>query len=268
MNGLSLYWRYAMASLREQMSYPGSFLIEMASQFTSTLVGFLTIWALFNRFGQVHGWAFAEVGLFYGVINVIYAFADMICFGFTRFGREFIKTGDFDRVLLRPRASPLQILGYDLRLQSLGRLAQAVLVLGVSVSALDVQWGLGNVAQVVFAVVGGVALYVGLMVFQATICFWTVEGLDVVNIVTYGGMEAAQYPLDIYAGWFRKVLTFVVPVACISYYPLTVALGRWNGEDTWMIWLAAASPLAGFVFFAAALRFWEFGVGRYTSAGG
>ena len=221
-----------------------------------------------HRFGQVHGWTFAEVGLFYGVINVTFAFADMMSHGFERFGREFIKTGDFDRVLLRPRAAPLQLLGHELRLQPLGRLAQGALVLGVSAHSLDVQWGWWNVSLVAFAMVGGVALYVGLMVLQATLSFWTVESVELVNILTYGGAEAAQYPLDIYAGWFRKLLTFVVPVACISYYPLTVALGRWGGDSAAPEWLAALSPLAGFVFLALSLRVWTFGVSRYTSAGG
>jgi ABC-2 type transport system permease protein len=257
-----------MASLRAQMSYPGSFLLEMASQFASTFIGFIGIWALFHRFGQVHGWKLYEVGVFYGVINVTFAVADMMSHGFERFGREFIRTGDFDRVLLRPRAAALQILGHELQLQPLGRLAQGALVLAISVHSLDVAWGAGNVSLIAFAMAGGVALYVGLMALQATLAFWTVESLELVNIVTYGGAEAAQYPLDIYAGWFRKLLTFVVPVACVSYYPLTVALGRWSGESAAAQWLATLSPLAGFAFLALSLRAWRMGVRRYASAGG
>jgi ABC-2 type transport system permease protein len=268
MNALAVYRRYAEISLRAQMSYPASFLLLVASQFANTILGAFGIWALFHRFGQVYGWRLAEVALFYGVINICFALADIIGRGFDVFGSEFIKTGDFDRLLLRPRALTLQLIGYEFRLQPSGRLLQGVVILGVAVHSLDVQWGWQNISVVGFALIGGVALYCGLLILQATLCFWTVEGLEIMNILTYGGVEAAQYPLDIYAGWFRKFLTFVVPVACVSYYPLTVALGRWSADDGDLIWLAALSPAAGFAFLGVALLAWRQGVGRYTSAGG
>lgn len=268
MNALSLYRRYVEISLRAQMSYPSSFLLLVASQFANTILGAFGIWALFHRFGQINGWRFAEVALFYGVINICFALADLVSCGFELFGGEFIKTGDFDRLLLRPRALTLQLIGYELRLAASGRLLQGIVILGVAVHFLDVQWGWQNVLIIGFAIIGGVALYCGLLIMQATLCFWTVEGLEIVNILTYGGVEAAQYPLDIYAGWFRRFLTFVVPLACVSYYPLTVALGRWDVDDKAAMWLAAFSPTAGFAFLGVALLMWRQGVKRYTSAGG
>ena len=36
---------------------------------------------------------------------------------------------------------------------------------------------------------------------QATLAFWTVDSLEVAKTLTYGGVEAGQYPLDIYARW-------------------------------------------------------------------
>ena len=51
-----------------------------------------------------------------------------------------------------------------------------------------------------FAACGGVALFSGLLVLQATLAFWTVESLEVANVLTYGGEAAAQYPMNVYAG--------------------------------------------------------------------
>jgi hypothetical protein len=39
------------------------------------------------------------------------------------------------------------------------------------------------------------------------------------NAPSYGGIEAAQYPLDIYTAWFRKFLIFIVPIGCVVYFP-------------------------------------------------
>ncbi|MDR3475974.1 MAG: ABC-2 family transporter protein, partial [Devosia sp.] len=124
----------------------------------------------------------------------------------------------------------------------------------------------GDAALLAWAVAGGVAMFYGLLILQATLSFWTVESLEVVNIVTYGGVEAGQYPLDIYARWFRDLLMFVVPIGCVGYLPLTAILGRPNVFGA-PAWAAAASPLVGWTFLAAALVIWGAGVRRYTSTG-
>ena len=61
---------------------------------------------------------------------------------------------------------------------------------------------------------------------QATLAFWTVESLEAVNIFTYGGEAAAEYPMNVYAAWFRNFLIFVVPVGCVIYLPMLAAMGR------------------------------------------
>src|SRR5215472_2378093 len=101
---------------------------------------------------------------------------------------------------------------------------------------------------------------------QATLSFWTVESLEVANTLTYGGVEASQYPIDIYARWFRDFLIFVVPLACVGYFPVVRMLGRNNAVGV-PTWLCATSPLMGFIFLAVAMRLWRFGVRHYTSTG-
>ncbi len=69
-------------------------------------------------------------------------------------------------------------------------------------------------------------MFSGLFVMQATLAFWTVESLEAVNIFTYGGEAVAEYPMNVYAGWFRNFMTFVVPVGCVTYLPMLAAMGR------------------------------------------
>ena len=65
----------------------------------------------------------------------------------------------------------------------------------------------------------------GILILQATLAFWTIESLEIANTLTYGGVEAAQYPLDIYSRWFRDFLIFVVPIGCVGYFPIVRILG-------------------------------------------
>src|SRR6185295_14694023 len=137
---LGLYTRYATASIKGQMQYPASFVMLTIGQFLSTIVEFIGIAALFGRFHNLGDWTLAQVALFYGTVNISFALADMISRGFDVFGPMFVKTGEFDRLLLRPRATALQLLGYELRLTRLGRFLQGALVLGTAVVLLDPAW--------------------------------------------------------------------------------------------------------------------------------
>lgn len=266
MNAFRLYGRYVRVSLRGQMQYPASFLLTSLGAFVATGVDFVAIWALFARFRQVAGWGFGEVALFYAVIGTSFALADGLTRGFDVFGEQFVKTGDFDRVLVRPRSTVLQLLGYELRATRLGRLAQAVVVWVIATHLTAIAWTWHVWATLLFAVAGGVALFSGVLILQATLAFWTVESLEIANTLTYGGVEAAQYPLDIYARWFREFLTFVVPLGCVSYFPVAAVLGR--ADRTGMAAdLLRLTPAFGFVFLGVTLWAWRFGVRHYTSTG-
>jgi ABC-2 type transport system permease protein len=248
------------------MQYPASFVLTSLGAFLATGVDFIGLSALFARFKQVAGWHFGEVALFYGVIGVSFALADALTRGFDVFGEQFVKTGDFDRVLVRPRSTVLQLLGYEFRATRIGRLAQAAVVWVIAGRLTNIAWTWDVWATLCFAVAGGVALFAGILVLQATLAFWTTESLEIANTLTYGGVEAAQYPLDLYARWFRSFLTFVVPLACVSYFPVAAVLGHADrtGLSPALLHL---TPMLGFVFLGVALWIWRFGVRHYTSTG-
>jgi ABC-2 type transport system permease protein len=265
MDGFYLYRRYIGASIRGQMQYPGSFLMISIGEFIVTLTEFIGVWVLFHRFGQIRGWTFAEIAMFYGTVSVSFAIADAISRGFDVFGPQFVKTGNFDRLLVRPRAVTLQLLGYELRLNRIGRLMQGVLVLAIAMHLLGIHWDARNLALFAAAVAGGIALFVGILILQATLSFWTIESLEIANTLTYGGVEASQYPLDIYSRWFRDFLIFVVPIGCVTYVPILRLLG--HRELPAPGWLLDAAPLCGIIFLLMSLCVWRLGVRHYTSTG-
>jgi len=266
MNGFALYGRYVLASIRMQLAYPASFAMLSLGSFLVTIVEFVGVWALFRRFGQVGGWRLGEVALFYGLVSVIFAFADAVSRGFDVFGSTFVKTGAFDRLLLRPRSPALQLLGYELRMTRIGRLTQGVLVFWLGLAMTHLHWSPWAAPILLFAVMGGVALFSGLFVMQATLSFWTVESLEVANVLTYGGEAAAEFPLNVYASWFRDILVFAVPIGCVTYLPMLAAIGRADPLGS-PAWIGPLAPAAGFLFLGLALFTWRFGIRRYASSG-
>jgi len=266
MGSLALYFRLIGASVRSQMQYRVSFLMLSLAAFMHTSVELAAVWALFARFRTLRGWRLPEVALFFGIITIALAVGDAFARCFDILPR-LIRSGEFDRMLIRPRSVALQLVGHELTLFRVGRASVGLAVLLWAAAALGVHWTAARVALLVTAILGGVCLFSGLWVLQATLSFWTTEGLEIMNAFTYGGCETAQYPLAIYRPWFRKFFTFVVPLACVSYFPGLAILGRHDtalGSPDWFGWV---SPAIGLVFLLAALRVWRFGIRHYTSTG-
>ena len=265
MNDLRLLLRYLGISVRSQLAYRASFLMLSAGYLLITVLEFLSVWVLFSRFGSIDGWSLPEISLFYGIVNIAFALGESAARGFDIFS-AMIKAGDFDRLLLRPRSTALQVAGQELTLRRVGRLLQGSCVLVWAASALGIHWSLSQYLLLGVTILGGTCLFYGLMIIQGTVCFWTTEPLEFMNAFTHGGVFAAQYPFSIYQDWFRRFFTFGIPLSCVSYYPTLALLDRADplGSPAALHWLA---PLVGVLFLGACLQLWHFGVRHYRSTG-
>ncbi len=265
LNALSLYLRYAGVSVRGQMQYRASFFMMAFGNLLLTGIDFLAIWALIDRFGSIRGWRLQEVALLYGMVNVAFALSEAFARGFDVFP-NMVRSGDFDRILLRPRSAALQVVGQELQVFRIGRFSQGLAVLLWGAWSLHVVWTVPKVLLCTASILGGACLFSGLFVLQATLAFWTTSTLEIINTVTYGGVETAQYPLSVYRPWFRQFFTYVVPLACINYLPAHAILERPDPLGS-PVWLHYGAPAFGFLFLLVTLQIWEFGVRHYRSTG-
>jgi ABC-2 type transport system permease protein len=260
MGAFRLYLRYLSLSLRSQLEYRGSVLMLALGTCALSAIEFFGLWALFARFGSLRGWTLPEVMLIYGIIEVTFAIGDSFCRGIDAFP-GFVRRGEFDRMLVRPRSTIIQLLGQEVAVRRIGRAAQGLVILIWASVALHVAWTPAKLLLLLAAIAGGLCLFCGLMIAFAAIAVWTVESLEITNTLSDGSV--AQYPLDIYRRWFRRFFTFVVPLACVNYLPALAIMGR-GGAPVWLQWL---SPLGGVLFLFVSLRIWRFGLRHYMSTG-
>jgi ABC-2 type transport system permease protein len=265
MGPVRLYFRYVGFSIRSQMQYRASSLLHFFGQLAITGIEFLAMWALFDRFGQVKGFTLPEVAMLYGMANVSMALAEAIVRGFDTF-ENMVKTGEFDRVLLRPRSTALQILALELQLTRFGRMLQGLVVLVWAAASMDVAWTAPKIALLTASVLSGACIFGGLFILRGAASFWTIESLEIFATVTYGGVETAQYPIVIYAKPLRRFFTYIIPLACMNYFPSLAITGAADplGSPPWLPWVC---PLVGFVFLILSLQVWEIGVRHYRSTG-
>lgn len=260
---MKLYSKYIGMLLKAQMEYRSSFLLLSVGQFFVPFFVFAGMYFLFEQFGQIRGWTFYETALCFAVIHMAFAVSECFARGFDSFS-SMVVSGEFDRILLRPRTTVLQVLGSRFEFSRVGRLAQSLAVLGWAVWKLPVDWTPFKSAVLVLMVASGICIFTGIFILAATLSFWTIQGLEIANIFTDGGKELAQYPINIYQKWAARFFTFIIPFGCSNYLPLLYILDR-TGESSALIY--ALAPLGGMVFLLPCLLVWRIGVRHYRSTG-
>lgn len=262
MNGIVMYFHYIMASVKSQWQYKLNFALVSVGTFIWNGLDALALWVLFDRFGVIPGLKLPEALLLYGLVNTTFAFADSFWRGFDIFSR-FIRDGQLDRMLLRPRSLFVQLLGYEFRINRAGRLAQGLLVMVFAMAWTGIVWTLPNILMLLWTMFNGLLLFGGMFIIQAAI-FFSIESTEVANAVSYGGVYVAGYPMEIYGTWFRRFFTYAVPLASVAYFPVCFILGK--GSLTPLV--AFAIPLAGMAFCALSiLLFYKIGLPSYKSTG-
>jgi ABC-2 type transport system permease protein len=260
-----LYRRLIGARLRAQMQYRASFLLMTLVSFVVTGSDLLAILILFNYFGELAGWRAGEVALLYGLAMVAFGLSEMVAAGFDLFPQA-IRQGEFDRVLLRPVGIFVQVLAADFQLRRLGRIAQGSLALALAMAWTSIAWTPLKVLYLLVVLISGFVMFSALLVLGAVLCFWTIQSIEIINTVTYGGTEMASYPLPIYHELLQRFFTFVVPLAFVSYFPALYLLDRPELQRL-PGWLPAMTPVAAAMLALMAWLAWQVGVRHYQSTG-
>lgn len=257
---MKLYWRYFIIQCKSQLQHKASFLMLVFGQFLATFTSFLGIYFIMSRFQQVAGFTTAEVLLNFSIISFSYAMAEMFARGFDSFA-QIIGNGEFDRMLVRPKNLFVQILGSRIELSRLGRLIQAFLMFAWVIANSNITWTADKILTISLMLIGGIIVFASLFLLYASLCFFTLEGLELINIFTDGGREFGQYPFSIYGEGVLKLLTFIIPLALVQYYPLLYLTGR-SQQSALMF-----APILATLFLIPVYNFWCFALNHYQSTG-
>lgn len=260
LNSLQLYMHYVSINVRSMMQYKVSFILTFFGQFFVSFNVFLGIYFMFQRFSSVKEFSYDEVLMCFAVMLLEFSLAEMVARGFDAFS-GMVRTGSFDQVLVRPRGTILQVLGSKFELTRLGRMLQAIVMFAYAVHHCNIQWTALKVLTIVFMLIGGTAVFSGLFLIYAALCFFTLEGLEFMNCFTDGAREHGKYPIGVYGEKVLLFTTFIIPYALIQYYPLLFIIGRSDNL------LYCVMPLIATLFILPCYLLWRFGVRHYQSSG-
>jgi len=252
--------KYFSIHLKSQMQHKTSFFFSVLGQFMVSFSVFMSLAFMFMLFDEVEGFSYQEVLIGFAVMMLAFSLGEMFGRGFDRFP-VLLGNGSFDRALVRPRNIVFQVLAGTMDFTRLGRALNAVLVFIYVIPRSGVDWTWDKIITLALMIICGSLLFFGLFVLYAAISFFTIEGLEFMNIFTDGGREHGRLPFSVYGENVLRFLTFVIPLALVQYYPLLYLLGR---EESLFY---AFTPVLALLFLIPCYGFFRFGLRRYKSTG-
>ncbi len=258
---LRLVGHFIRASVQQEMAYRTNFFINVLHTVLNLITGILGIVILFDRINSVNGWDFASALALLGVYLTLSALRGLFI------GPSLdslagmdgdIWRGTLDFTMIRPvskqflvslrKWQPFALV--DLIL-GIGTLAAAVIQMEKTVALVDT-------AVFLLTLTAGVALLYAILLIFVSLVFWSPGFMF--TWVFDGVFEMTRYPLGLYPGWLRLVLTWVIPVGIMTTVPAQALTG-----DLSAAFLAGDLLLTGTLFIGASW-FFRYAMRRYASA--
>lgn len=263
--GVRAYGLIVAMWLRSTMAYRTSFVMTTVGNFVATAFDFVTIMLMFAHVDALGGYSLPEIALLYGASATAFGLSDLALGSMDRLGRR-VRDGTFDTLLVRPVPVLAQVAADRFALRRLGRVTQGLVVFGYALLTLDIAWTPLKVLVLPLMVLSGAAIFGAVFVAGAAFQFFAQDAAEVQSSFTYGGTTLLQYPPSVFAKDLVRGVTFVVPLAFVSWLPALYVLGR-DYPLGLPEWVAFLPPLVAAVCWVLAGLAWRAGLRAYRSTG-
>ena len=257
-----LYANYLKMHLKSSFQYRYNMMFISFNQVLINISEVLAVYLLFKQFDSVAGWTFYQSLIMMGIVYTVYSLTECFARGYDEFPK-LIQSGELDRFLIRPVNIHYQIFGSKIEFSKLGRVALGIVISIIAFLNVDIEWTALKVIVLIATYVCGIFVIFGLFVLSAGISIYTIENLEFLNIITNGSKELAYYPINIYAKWLTTIFTYIIPIACFNYLPLSYILEI----GTFPAWLCATAPFFGMLFVIPCIIFFNLSLRKYKSSG-
>ncbi len=259
-DNIKLFLSYVSMHIKVSLEYKISFILTVISQLLSVLLELFAVIALFSKFQLLEEYNPYEILFSFSIIWLGYSIAETFVRGFDHFG-ELIKKGNFDLLLVRPRNIFLQILGFKISIEKVSRILVALGILIYSSLKIIKTINIFKILLLFNMFIGSIIIFSAIFIIGASFAFVTIEGLEIINIFTNGTRQLTQYPLGIYNKIIRIILTIIIPVTIISYYPLDYLLDKTSNISYVFL------PLLSFIPLTLSILVFKQGIKKYNSTG-
>ncbi len=258
-NNFNLYLIGMKVALSNKMAYRGDFFISLFIMLISEMFAPLITFLIYKNGAAFPGWSFEEIMLLQGVFLLSKGIAFLLFFGVVRNTLIMVREGTFDLLLIKPKSVLFMSLVNGIDVGEVGRLISGLIVFVFAVSTIAsisaLQWLL-FVFLFLFSVIVMLAFAI---IMASTVIKWVGNGrvYEIFEAMSMFGL----YPKTIFSKAFANIISYVIPITIIGFFPASALLGKPVGGVLF-------SVVVSILFLLLSTFVWRMMMRYYTSAGG
>jgi len=254
---LELYLIATSNNLKSLLVYKLDFLIGLVSMLLNNAMRFLLLFFIFSMVDSIKGWSFDQMLFLYGFSTTVTGIWH--CFFINTISLpHYVRSGEFDRFLLRPANLLFQMTIDSLDEDGWGELLLGVILTLVAYTRLGLPlWKIPLLAPMAAS---GVLVVTAISLLLSAACFVSLGGVPMMDLMSKM-FEFTKYPVNIFSQGLKVVLSCLIPLGFVAYYPGMVFL---SGE---VLKYSALTLFVSAAYFAFAYRVWNYSIRSYVSSG-
>ena len=254
--------KMAVMTVIEYPSNIAGWLISNPLQF---IMVFAIIKFVVESFGQINGWTYGQLAFLYGLSVISHALS-MIFFVQGWFMGYYVIEGEFDRYLTRPLGVLYQFFFTNINIFGVTDLIPGILVFLYGCVKCGVSVNLMFLVQVMITLIGATLIRGGIYILLGSTSFYTRSAVDFGQYTQEIMDKTTMYPISMYPESMQFILTYLIPIGWVSFYPVSSLLGIKNGIGSGII-VPIITLLVGIAVMLLAGAYFSSGLKKYESAG-
>ena len=259
----SVYTKHIM---KAWFQYKVDAVLRSLAVFLREATGIFVIYFTLLKFDTLNGWNLYEMLFLFSLLFVTYGILILFFTGLRDFGHT-VRTGNFDRFILRPRGLLFQLIFCNADwFAAIGHGGLGIVLFIISAGKVGISWNMTTIVYYILAIIGGVLIQGSIFLFIATLNIYLLETDSIKELFYFNARKFAGYPISIFSKGIQIIMIYVIPFAFVNYFPSQFLLRKPDMVQYPEIFMYL-TPVVGVMMYLMAYAFWRFSVKYYKSSG-
>lgn len=257
-----IYLLFIKNCIMQQMEYRTNFIVNIAVECIYVLSKMLYVVIAYQTGSNVNGISSEQVTLFVGTFMILTAvYTGFFMENFYAIS-EKVKKGDLDLMIIKPISlqfyTTLRSVNIALPIPNI---IMGVILVCTSWRKMGIEASVVHILLYIGLLICGTILTYSIFLLPQLLSFWIIKTSAIVEI-TDKLWDFNNMPMSIYTKWMKRIGTFIIPIFCITNFPVMSIVDSLS--VTQKIW-AVIAPI---LFFVLIRIVWKYSIKHYSSAGG
>ncbi len=253
-----VWWKMSSMSLMAQISHPLGSIGFLLGKIVRIAFFFAFIIAIFRHIKSLAGYSLSETALFFLTFNIVDISAQILFRGIYS-ARRAVTEGDFDFYLIQPCSALFRLSMTTFDFMDAITLLPVLVMTGEILSRFFSPVFFIHCLLYFFLTLNAVLIASSFHILVAGLAVRTQE-LENTIWIYRDIMFMGRFPSDVYGPLFQLFLTFILPIAVMTSFPVRAFLGLLSPQ-----WIVYSFALSGSLI-GLSLWFWKGSVRQYTSS--